>query len=147
MKTKQPKIEIGTTFPHFWQDRYVNAEIVSRRKAARGWWLWTVRLTESQQPVRRAEAQTIVEFEKTAAAIRSELWHIKSLPHYSPREGSCVVQYIKFPGDNSMFGGGLWCEVREQCRCGPHRDTHWRRSECETVEALLASGDAVEVVA
>lgn len=139
-KTKRPKIEIGTTFPHFWRDRYVNAEVVSRRKDGRRW-LWKIRLTESQQPIRRVESETIVEFEKTTKSLADELAFIDSLPCYGPSyklENTCVVQWIDFGG------GGLWCEIREPHKCGGSRNTHWARSEYGTVDRLLASGEARE---
>ena len=142
-KTKRPKIEIGTTFPHFWRDRYVNAEVVSRRKDGRRW-LWKIRLTESQQPIRRAESETIVEFEKTTKSLADELAFIDSLPCYGPSgklENTCVVQWIDFGG------GGLWCEIREPHKCGGSRNTHWARSEYGTVDRLLASGDARDPLA
>lgn len=147
MKTAT-KIEIGTTYPHFWIDRYVNAEVVSRRKEG-GRWLWKVRLTESQQPVRRVGGfldGSIVEFEYGTARIAPTIEYINSHPAFGPaRQGSAVVQWIKFPGENQSLAGGLWCEVREQVVCGGSRPTHWQKCEYGTVEALLASGDAAQV--
>ena len=143
-KTKRPKIEIGTTFPHFWRDRYVNAEVVSRRKDG-GRWLWKIRLTESQQPIRRVESETIVEFEKTTKHLADELAFIDSLPRYTPSgklEATCVVQWIDFGAGDTL--GGLWCEIREPYKCGGSRNTHWARSEYGTVDRLLASGEARE---
>ncbi len=139
MKTK-PKIEIGTTFPHYWQNRYVNAEIVSRRKDGRRRWLWKVRLTEGQQPIRRAESQCIVEYEATTKSITSDVSYLESLPCYGPASRStCVVQWIDFPGH------GLWCEIREDITYNKGRNTHWTKSEYGDAESLLASGDAVRV--
>jgi hypothetical protein len=144
VKTK-PKIEIGTTYPHCWQNRYVNAEVVSRRKEG-GRWLWTVRLTESQQPIRRAESQCIAEYEATTKSISAEIEYISSLPRFRACRatarragGTCVVQWIDFPL------GGLWCEIREQITYNKGRNTHWTKSEYSDAESLLASGDAVRV--
>jgi hypothetical protein len=138
MKTK-PKIEIGTTYPHCWQNRYVNAEVVSRQKNGRRR-LWRVRLTESQQPVRRAESQCIVEFDTTAKGIKDSIDYIASLPCYGPASrNTCVVQWIDFPGH------GLWCEIREEITYNQGRNTHWTKSEYGDAESLLASGDAVRV--
>ena len=130
------KIEIGTTFPHYWQNRYVNAEIVSRRKEGRRW-LWKVRLTESQQPVRRAESGWIVEYETTTKALAVDIAYVESHPCYGPASSdTCVVQWIDFPGH------GLWCEIREEITYNQGRNTHWTKSEYGDVESLLASGDA-----
>lgn len=142
MKTKQ-KIEIGTTFPWWWVDRFVNAEVVDRRRNGRKW-LWKIRLTESQQPVRRTVAETIVEFEYGTKWLTVTLDHLDGLPTFAPaRPGSAVVRWINFGSHVTV--GGLWCEVREQVVCGGSRPTHWQRCEYGSVEALLASGDAVPV--
>lgn len=154
MKTKRPKIEIGTTFPYWHEDRYVNAEVVrcikfDSRNGLQKRNLWIVRLTESQQPIVHAWPPEFegkpYEFQADTRSIGNRIVCIDSLPHYAPRHGSCVVQYVEFPGDGPA--GGLWCEIRDQHKCGGSQNTHWDRSEYETVEALLASGDATEVVA
>lgn len=145
MKTKQ-KIEIGTTFPWWWTDRFVNAEVVDRRKEGKRW-LWKIRLTESQQPIRRSGGFLdghFVEFEYKTKTLTDTIEFIEALPTFGPaRQGSVVVQWVNF-GDH-VTGGGLWCEVREQVVCGGSRPTHWQRCEYGSVEALLASGDAVPV--
>ena len=141
MKTKRPKIEIGTTFPYWHEDRYVNAEVVICVKIGRRNW-WTVRLTESQQPIVRKDgplAGSFIEFATDTKSLADSIAYVEGLPHYSPQygRGSCVVQYVEFPA------AGLWCEIRDQHKCGGSRNTHWQRCEYETVDALLASGDAV----
>jgi hypothetical protein len=147
VKTKRPKIEIGTTFPYWHEDRYVNAEVVNCIKIGsrmgirkRNW--WTVRLTESQQPIVRKGgplAGTFVEFETDTKTLADRIEYVESLPHYSPaRAGTVVVQWI-----DTEDARGLWCEIRDQHKCGGSRNTHWQRCEYGTVDALLASGDAV----
>jgi len=141
VKTKRPKIEIGTTFPYWHEDRYVNAEVVICVKIGRRNW-WTVRLTESQQPIVRKDgplAGAFIEFGTDTKTLADRIEYVESLPHYSPaRAGSAVVQWIDH-GDPR----GLWCEIRDQHKCGGSRNTHWQRCEYGTVDALLASGDAV----
>lgn len=147
MKTKA-KIEIGTTLPWFWVDRFVNAEVVSRRKDG-GRWLWKVRLTESQQPIRRNGGfldGSIVEFEYRTHFLSAEIERIERFPTFGPaRYGSAVVQWIDFGPTANAGVGGLWCEVSEQGVCGGSRPTHWQKCEYGSVGALLASGDAVPV--
>ena len=114
MKTAT-KIEIGTTYPHFWVNRFVNAEIVSRRKCGARW-LWKVRLTESQQPIRRVGGfldGSIVEWEHTTASIKRQVEYTDSLPTYGPtRSGSAIVQWVDFGPSYNGGVAGLWCEVR-----------------------------------
>jgi hypothetical protein len=140
----RPRIKIGTTFPHFWKDRFVNAEVVSCVKVGNRF-VWTVRLTESQQPImwddKRGElSRKVVEFHCPTGWIADVIEEIEALPTFGPaRPGSCIVQWIDF-GHH-----GRWCEVREFVVCGPSRPTHWDKCEYKTVEELIASGDANQV--
>ena len=145
----RPKIEIGTTYPHFFVDRFVNAEVVACRKERnnRNW--WTVRLTESQRPLIRGEgfgtlSGKPVEFEVPTRSIKNAIAWIEALPTFGParpehhaHEG--VVQWIDFGHQ------GLWCEIREPFTHCEGRNTHWTRSEYKTVEELISSGDANQV--
>ena len=139
----RPKIKIGTTFPHYWQNRFVNAEVVSGVKV-RNRFVWTLRLTESQQPIvwddKRGELSgKIVEFHWPTGWIADAIEKIDALPKFGPaRLGSCVVQWIDFGHQ------GRWCEVREFVVCGPSRPSHWDKCEYATVEELIASGDATK---
>lgn len=149
MKTKRPKIEIGTTFPYFHDGRIVNAEVVncvpigsvmSIRK--RKW--WTVELTESQRPILYAGGSLSgrsVGFETDTKSLADRVAAIESLPRYgSIRPGSSVVQWIDFGGHL-----GLWAEIREEITYNQGRNTHWTQSEYGTADDLLASGDAVRI--
>jgi hypothetical protein len=140
----RPKIKIGTTFPFFWKDRFVNAEVVSCVKVGKRF-VWTVRLTESQRPLvwesERGELSgQIVELRRSTREIANAIQWIESLPTFGPaRIGSCVVQWIDFGQ------WGRWCEVKEFVVCGPSRPTHWDKCEYGTVEELIASGDAKQI--
>jgi hypothetical protein len=137
----RPRIKIGTTYPHFWDGRFVNAEVVSGVKI-RNRFVWTVRLTESQQPLTWGSkcgdlAGEVVEFHWPTGPIANAIERIEALPTFGPaRLGSCVVRWIDFGHQ------GRWCEVREFVVCGPSRPTHWDKCEYKTVEELVASGDA-----
>lgn len=143
MKTKRPTIDTGTTFPYFYGDRCVNAEVEDYVKNGSRK-LWKVRLTESQQPIVREDgvlAGTNVEFQANSKSIADEIVRIESLPCFGPaRAESDVVQWIDF-GSNR----GLWAEIREVFTYGKGRNTHWTKSEYGDVQSLLASGDAVRV--
>lgn len=143
MFPKRPKIEIGTTFPHSWQGRYVNAEVVGRRQEASRP-MWTVRLTESQRPIVHGGgplAGKFIEFDTRTRQLRDIITYIENLPCFGPaRAESDVVQWVDFGGDR-----GLWAEIREVFTYGKGRNTHWTKSEYGDVESLLASGDAVRV--
>lgn len=139
--SKRPKIEIGTTFPYQYDGRIVNAEVVacekigSRRSVRKRNW-WTVRLAESQQPIVRDGGG--VEFHASTRTLTDYILWTETLPTFGPaRNGSCVVQWIDF-GHR-----GLWCEIRENTRCGSGRPTFWTRSQHETSQDLISSGDAL----
>jgi hypothetical protein len=140
----RPKIEIGTTYPHFFVDRFVNAEVVACRKVGKRF-VWTVRFTESQQPVTWGSkcgglSGKIVEFHWATRSIKNAIAWIEALPTFGPaRQGSCVVQWIDFGHQ------GLWCEIREPFTHCEGRNTYWTKSEYKTVEELIASGDANQV--
>ena len=140
--SKRPKIEIGTTYPFFYEGRVVNAEVVSNHKVrTRNW--WTVRLTESQRPIIRQGgplAGWVVEFQTNTKSIADSIAYIESLPCFGPaRQESCVVQWIDF---GSL---GRWCEIREQVVINGSRPTFWDKCEYGSVEELIASGDAKQI--
>jgi len=144
----RPKIKIGTTFPHYWDGRFVNAEVVSGVKI-RNRFVWTVRFTESQRPItwgdKRGELSgKVVEFHWPTGPIANAIERIDALPTFMParpenhvNEG--VVRWIDFGH------AGLWCEIREPFTHCEGRNTHWTKSEYKTVEELIASGDANHV--
>lgn len=141
----RPKIKIGTTFPHYWIDRFVNAEVVSGVKV-RNRYVWAVRLTESQKPItwdgKRGELSgKVVEFHWPTGPIANAIQRIEALPTFGPaRYGESVVQWIDFGHQ------GIWCEIREPFIANRQgRNTHWTKSEYKTVEELIASGDANQV--
>lgn len=141
---KTTKIEIGTTFPFFYGDRWVNAEVDRRRKDGKWWW-WTIRLTEGGRPIVRQDGPLkghAVEWESQTQDVRWWVDRSHDGATLSPRCGSSVVQYVCF---NCPVGKGLWAEIREHHSSGPYRPTRWVRSEYDTVEELIASGDAVAV--
>lgn len=143
-KTKRPKIEVGTAFPYFYDGRIVNAEVVNCVKPAKRNW-WTVRLTESQQPILHASgllAGKPVGFETDTKSLADRIVAVESLPTFGPSPKvavTCVVQWIDFGGHV-----GLWAEIREDITCNGGRNTHWTKSEYGTADELLASGDAVQ---
>lgn len=138
----RPKIEIGTTYPFFYEGRVVNAEVVSTHKVrTRNW--WTVRLTESQRPIIRQSgplAGWAVEFQTNTKSVADSIAYIESLPCFGPaRQESFVVQWIDFGRL------GLWAEVRDPAETSGTRPTQWTPSDYKTVEELIASGDANQV--
>lgn len=138
------KVTVGTTYPHFWGDRLVNAEVVSIQKIGRRYWC-RLEFTESQQPVLHGDdagslSGKAAGFDSPRPCVARSIESIVSMPTFAPaRPGSCVVQWIDFGH------AGLWCEIRDDFVCGSSRPTHWQRCEYGTVDALLASGDAVRV--
>lgn len=137
--SKRPKIEIGTTYPFFYEGRVVNAEVVStERQGTRNW--WTVRLTESQRPIIRQSGPlsgTAVEFYAPTRSIADSIAYIESFPCFGPaRYGSCIVQWIDFGAL------GIWVELRDPAETSGVRPTQWTRSDYKTVEELISSGDA-----
>lgn len=140
MIKSRPKVEIGKSFP-FWRGdlkRFVNAEVVNCRKSGRRY-IWTVALTESQQKVRDANGMAI-EFEYPTKWVADQVDYVNGHRQFAPRDGSpYVIRYVLFPGY------GLWAEIRSDVACGIGRPTHWDRSEHDTPESLVASGDGYEV--
>ena len=149
MKTKT-KIEIGTTFPYSDRNRLVTAEVTGRRKDGHRVW-WQVTLTEGGQPILHDEpnlAGKSVGFDATTGSLGDSIsWGRNCLRRFLPttNNGSSVLIYVETRSLGTV-ADGLWVEIREFVSSGPYRPTRWVRSEYATVEELLASGDAVEIV-